>query len=528
MTRLLLLALACLFALHAQGPSAPVHFEGAELFLIQAPNPPFSAEDRARDLQSRLTALSAMDRRTVVSLVPMPQQKGIALMAGGAFLIFVSAQDAAAARLSNEDLARRWADALSAALQHSRDTHSFASYLLGTLKSAAAWILFAVLCWLLARSIRWAGNRIRDWADRQSVARRARGFSLIIWNRIALLALSVVKLIVGIFLLFQFSFVLSYTFGQFPQTADISTTFLDYLKGVFGDIGKAFIHYLPSGGIVVIVVLLTVYLLRGLNLFARAVEHGDLHVPGLHPEMARPTYQLVRILAGLFALVVVFPYLPGSGSEAFKGVSILIGILISFGSGSAVSNVLAGIVLTYMRPYKVGDRVKIADTLGDVTDKTLLVTRVRTPKNVEVVIPNSAILGNQILNYSAMARNRGLILHTTVTIGYDAPWQSVHQALVDAALATEGVLPDPRPFVLQTSLNDFHVSYELNAYTDRPNELEALYGRLHSNIQDSFNRAGIEIMSPSFLALRDGNTVTIPAQHRPPGYQAPGFRVEPE
>jgi small-conductance mechanosensitive channel len=226
--------------------------------------------------------------------------------------------------------------------------------------------------------------------------------------------------------------------------------------------------------------------------------------------MVKPTYQLVRLLVVLIALVVTFPYLPGGNSDAFKGISIFIGLLLSLGSSSAVSNVLAGLVLTYMRPYRGGDRVKIADTVGDVVEKTLLVTRVRTPKNVEVVIPNSAILSNQILNYSALASSRGLILNTTVTIGYDAAWRTVHELLRRAALETDGILHDPPPFVLQTSLNDFHISYELNAYTGRPNEIQEIYSRLHEAIQDAFNLAGVEIMSPAYHALRDGNMVTIP------------------
>jgi small-conductance mechanosensitive channel len=231
-------------------------------------------------------------------------------------------------------------------------------------------------------------------------------------------------------------------------------------------------------------------------------------------------------VAVVFAMVVVFPYLPGGQSEAFKGVSIFLGVLLSLGSSSAVSNVLAGLVLTYMRPFHTGDRVKIADCAGDVLEKTLLVTRIRTIKNVEVVIPNAAILGTQILNYSALARSRGLILNTTVTIGYDAPWRTVHNLLIRAALRTEGVLTDPMPFVLETSLNDFHISYELNSYTDRANEMQDIYSRLHAAIQDSFNEAGVEIMSPTFYALRDGNSVTIPADHRPVDYETPAFRIK--
>jgi small-conductance mechanosensitive channel len=228
----------------------------------------------------------------------------------------------------------------------------------------------------------------------------------------------------------------------------------------------------------------------------------------------------------IFALVVAFPYLPGGKSDAFKGVSIFIGVLLSLGSGSAMGNIVSGVVLTYMRPFRVGDRVQIADTIGDIIDKSLLVTRLRTIKNVEVTIPNSAILNGQVINYSAMAQTPGLILHTTVTIGYDAPWRTVHELMSSAALATEGILSEPRPFVLQTALNDFNVSYEINAYTHRPNEMTRLYSALHANIQEKFNAAGVEIMSPNYLALRDGNTVTLPEDQRPTGYRVPSFRVD--
>jgi small-conductance mechanosensitive channel len=268
--------------------------------------------------------------------------------------------------------------------------------------------------------------------------------------------------------------------------------------------------------------------LRGLKSLADAVERGDLSLTGIHPEMARPTFQLMRLLLLLIAFVVVFPYLPGGNSDAFKGISLFVGLLLSLGSSSAVSNVLAGLVLTYMRPYRRGDRVKIADTVGDIVEKSLLVTRVRTIKNVEVVIPNSAILSNQILNYSALARTNGLILNTTVTIGYDAAWRTVHDLLRQAALETDGILHDPPPFVFETSLNDFHVSYEVNAYTARANDIQEIYSHLHEAIQDHFNRAGVEIMSPAYHSLRDGNTVTIPQSQRPPGYEPPRFHVSTE
>jgi small-conductance mechanosensitive channel len=178
-----------------------------------------------------------------------------------------------------------------------------------------------------------------------------------------------------------------------------------------------------------------------------------------------------------------------------------------------------------MRAFKLGDRVKIGDTVGDVIDKTMLVTHVRTIKNEDVTIPNSAILNGSTINYTTSAKQLGLILNSTVTIGYDVPWKKVHELLINAALNTDHVQKEPQPFVLQTSLDDFYVSYQINAYTQRADLSAKIYSELHSRIQDGFNESGIEILSPHYRAARDGNILTIPSEYIPKGYQAPGFNV---
>nr|WP_245897217.1 mechanosensitive ion channel domain-containing protein [Hymenobacter nivis] len=192
----------------------------------------------------------------------------------------------------------------------------------------------------------------------------------------------------------------------------------------------------------------------------------------------------------------------GSDSPVFQGVSVLLGFIISFGSTSAIGNVIAGIVITYMRPCRVGDRVKIGAVTGDVLEKTLLVTRLRTIKNEDVTIPNSNILSGHTVNYTAAASHDGLILHTTITIGYNVPWPQVHAHLLAAARATEDVEATPVPFVLQTSLDDFYVAYQLNAYTRLPHRQAGLYSLLYQHIQDEFARVGIKIMSPRCCATR--------------------------
>jgi small-conductance mechanosensitive channel len=211
-----------------------------------------------------------------------------------------------------------------------------------------------------------------------------------------------------------------------------------------------------------------------------------------------------------FSLVVIYPYIPGSNSPAFQGVSVFLGVLVSLGSSSAMANILAGVVLTYMRSFKMGDRVQISDTIGDVIEKNLLVTRLRTVKNVEISIPNSLVLNNQLVNYSTSASTEGLILHTEITIGYNAPWRQVHELLLSAAAKTQDIIETPKPFVLQKSLDDSYVTYEINCFTRHANNMTNIYSELHQNIQDLFNSAGVEIMSPSYKALRDGNASTIP------------------
>jgi len=222
---------------------------------------------------------------------------------------------------------------------------------------------------------------------------------------------------------------------------------------------------------------------------------------------------------------MTFPYLPGSESPAFRGVSIFLGVLFSLGSTAAVANVVAGVILTYMRAFRIGDRVKISDTIGDVIEKTLLVTRVRTIKNEDITVPNAMVLGSHIINYSSSAKDRGLILHTTVTIGYDAPWRKVHELLIAAAHSTEHILKEPSPFILQTALDDFYVSYELNAYTNRPEIMAGIYSSLHQNIQDRFNESGVEIMSPHYAAFRDGNQTTVPGGRTEKDSALPGLNI---
>ncbi len=303
---------------------------------------------------------------------------------------------------------------------------------------------------------------------------------------------------------------LTLLFSLFPITEGIAQSVLDKLQDVLSTLTDTILTYLPNVVTLGVVMLLTRLVLKVLRFIFDSLRTGKIKFPGFHFDLLEPTFQLLRFLVIALALVAAFPYIPGSSSPVFRGISIFLGFLISLGSTSLVANIVAGIVITYTRGLQIDDRVQIGDTIGDVIERTTLVTRVRTIKNVVVSIPNAKVLQHEIINYSAEARERGLILNTSVTIGYDVPWRQVQQLMIAAAADTTHILKSPQPFVLKTNLDDSYINYELNAYTDKPAYMADIYSELHQNILDKFNQTGVEIMSPSYLAIREGTGSTIP------------------
>ncbi len=317
-------------------------------------------------------------------------------------------------------------------------------------------------------------------------------------------------------------------FGIFPWTEGLAGTLFGYILDPLENIVLGFWNYLPNLITILVIVFVFRYVLKVVRFLKTEVAEGIIHLPGFYPDWAQPTYQIVRVLIVAFMIVVIFPYLPGSDSPVFQGISVFLGFLFTFGSAGSLSNIIAGLVLTYMRLFKIGDRVKIGDETGDVIEKSLLVTRIRTTKNEIVSVPNSTVMNSPTVNYSSETLNKGLILHTTITIGYDVPWQEVQTALLMAAARTDLLLKDPPPFVLQTSLDDFYVAYQINAYTQEANRQAGIYSQLHQHIQDCCNETGIEILSPHYRAARDGSHSTIPARYLGKDYQAPPFSVRIE
>lgn len=503
--------------------AAPLVIRGDTALFVPTRFGAFTARQRADAIQSRLRGLT---RVRLDSLGLVVGERGSDITAGDVILMTVTDDDASVTGVPRDVLAAQFRDALWAQVNKVSLVETVRAIAIGAGLTLVATIVLIVLLRLVRRGIARGEAMLEARKDGGLPSLRIKTLEILTAEQVAQGLAAVLRFLRVAVILLLLYFYLPLILGFFPWTAPYADRLLGYVLDPLGRIGWGVLEYLPNIAFIAVIVVVTRYALVVVKAVFTAVERGTLTFGGFEPEWAEPTYKIARFLVIAFVLVVIFPYLPGAQSDAFKGISLFLGLLVSLGSSSAISNIIAGVVLTYTRAFSVGDRVRIAETTGDVVAKSLLVTRVRTVKNVDVTIPNAMVLGAHVLNYTAMARNEGLILHTAVTIGYDVPWRQVHELLLGAAAQVPELLKEPKPFVLQTALGDFSVAYELNAYTRVASGFAETYSRLHAAIQDAFNAAGVEIMSPQFHALRDGNTVTIPESQRPAGYVPPGFRVQ--
>jgi small-conductance mechanosensitive channel len=506
---------------------APVVVEGKTLFYVQERVYSFSPADRARAIAERIQRIYKEPRRSMNAIHVEDEETTTDIVVDDLIVMAVTDRDAYAAGRSRKELAKEYASVIrtaAAELQKEHSAKTMALRLFWTVLTTGilllAFILLKIVFPRLYRRLdSWRGIRIRSL--------RIQKLELLTANRITdtLIMLARGGRIATVLILLYFY--VSLVFSFFPGTYGWSAILFDYVMRPVRLMWDAITNNLPDFFFVAVILVVAYYGIKFVKFIFSEIGKGTIEIPGFYRDWAEPTYKIVRFLLIAFTAVVVFPYLPGSKSPAFQGVSIFLGVLFSLGSTSAVANIVAGMLLTYTRAFQDGDRVRIGETTGDVLGKTLLVTRIRTIKNEDISIPNAMVLSSHIINYSSSAQEQGLILHTGVTIGYDAPWRQVHELLIAAARDTERILKEPKPFVFQTSLDDFYVSYELNAFTAQPSYMARIYSDLHQNIQDKFNEAGVEIMSPHYGAIRDGNSISIPADYVPKGYQAPSFRVKP-
>ena len=406
--------------------------------------------------------------------------------------------------------------------------HKIAPQVIAVWSGRAALALFAtfVLGWVLRKLgafVAWATDTIDDRLERLEggLVHKAAIFSRSSVLRIAGTVLGIVRW--GASLLAVYLWIVACAFAL-DKTGRVADAVVDPFIGAIERLGTAAVGFLPNLVVIVAIALVARFATHVVTLFSRAIEEGRVEFPWLPADLAVPTRRIVNILLWLAALVVGMPYLPGSDSRAFQGVSIMVGVLVSLGSTSATANLLSGLVITYTRAYRVGDRVKIGEVVGDVVALGAFATRLRTIKDEQVIIPNAIVQTGSIVNYTRYAGETGVQVHTEVTIGYDTPWRTVHRLLLSAAGMVDGIQLHPEAYVLQTALDDFYVRYQVCAFSDRPNELHLVLSRLNQAVQDAFFREGVEICSPHFNQYRDGNKTTVPDEMRG---MSPEIQVSP-
>ncbi len=485
--------------------SARVIFEGETLTVVNSGLGPFSAADRAEAAVERLLKVveSWELDPTQVSVSDVPAEDLTEIQVGGTVIMAVTDEDVAGSGRTRQDQANALAARLRTAVMNARVRHSSRWLVVGGLKTGLATILLVAAVVLVKVMGRHLGAKL----DARGIG-AGQQESMVAFLTHVLCVVSSLTLrlltwpVAALFGLIYLHFVLDF----FPSTAYLAKSFNHRLLSVLGTEMSRAVDYSPNLLVIAAIALATRCLLKVARAVLGEFERGQLRLSDFSPDWAKPTYNILRSIILALMVVVVYPYLPGSDSAAFRGVSVFLGLLLSLGSSSVIANAVAGTILTYLRAMYPGDYVQLGELTGTVVDKSLLVTRIRTIKNEMVTIPNGVALSTQVRNYSVMAQREGVILSTSLPVSYDVPWRTVHSLLQAAARETEGVLLDPPPFVLQAALTENFVRYELNVHTARPDLQPMVLSTLHQNIQDQFQEAGIAISNPTCFVLTGGES----------------------
>lgn len=505
----------------------PVVLDGKEVFRVRQGIPGIaSAEERARLITRRLEQVAA-DPAITPDMIRVEDKDNASVVIAGETILMTVREGDRTNNLTHQAAAKKAAELIQAAVIQYRHDRSARQIIQGIALAILSTIILIIFLILVQRLSSRLLIRIRAARQADRLNFRIQDFQVLSSNASGYLLSGLLSLLRLVLILGAFYVYIPFLLSQFPATRAIGQSVLSDIANRINQAAIAVVHYLPNLIIILIIGFITDYVIRFAELVISELGRDDVY-PWFYPEWVEPTKRLATFLLVAIALIIAAPFLPGFDSPAFQGISLFLGALFTLGSSSAVANAIAGIILIYTRAFRIGDIIRIGETTGKVIEKSLFVTRLFTFKHEVITIPNASVLNNNVLNFNAAPRLTAsyLVLYTKVTLGYDLPWRKVHDVLIQAALATPGIVAEPQPFVLQTALNDFNVSYEINAFTDRPDILPIVYSELHQNIQDYCNQAGIEILSPTYTSLRDGNHTTIPADYLPEDYTAPGFHIQ--
>ena len=488
----------------------PVIVDDDTLFYFYAKRGGHTPQQRAENVANDITALGKRFNLKPDSLYIESSDIVTDVMYDNKVIVSFTDQDGLWEGCTRDQLAAEKRLVILEKLKVMKEEHGF----LQLCKRVAYFVLVLVGQFLLFWGTNWLFRRVKVRIVKLRNTRlkpfSIQDYELLDTHKQVKLLIFLASLVRYAFMLLQLLLSVPLLFSIFPQTKNLAFQLFSYIWNPVKSILVGIVSYIPNLFTIFVICLAIRYLVRLFRYLAGEVQSERLKLRGFYPDWAIPTYHIICFLLYAFMIAMIYPYLPGSNSGVFQGISVFVGLIVSLGSSTVIGNIIAGLVITYMRPFKIGDRIKLNDTTGNVIEKTPLVTRIRTPKNEVVTIPNSFVMSSHTVNFSQSAREYGLIIHSEVSIGYDVPWRKVNKLLIEAALNTPGVVDDPRPFILSTSLNDWYPVYQVNAYIKDADKLAQIYSDLHQSIQDRFNEEGIEIMSPHYMAVRDGNASTLP------------------
>ncbi len=496
--------------------TAPVIVDGVPIFRVRGV-PAYPARDRAAVITSKVIAAAKDSTLPTAELELAEKADRTEIVARGKMVATFVDADAQLEQIERSLLAEVNRDAIAGAIERYRYERTLPFLQVSALYSALASVLLLALL-VVSRKLFSRINRSLESRYRARIENlRQQSFPVLQTERLWATLKGGLRTLDWLVALVIGGVWAVYVLGLFPWTRALAQWMLSLLLDPLRTMALAVAESIPGLVFIAILVFIVYSLLRLMRLFFDSVAAGTVEIFGFDRDWAHPTYRLLRITVLAFAVVIAFPYIPGSGTDAFKGVSIFLGVLVSLGATTFIGNILAGYTIVYRRAFRVGDRIKLGDVVGDVMAMRPLVVHLRSLKNEEIVIPNSTILTSHVVNYDSLAGDKGLILHASVGIGYEVPWRQVEAMLLEAAKRTPGLLQDPPPFVLQLGLGDFAVNYEINARTDQPHDAPAIYTALHRNILDVFNEHGVQIMTPHY----EGDTPEPKVVPREKWHEAP-------
>ena len=487
--------------------SAPVIVDGEELFLVRGSSA-LPANERAENVSTRIISVAESSESSAVAIEIRDSDLGKTILANGKMITVTTEADSDMEQMDMDVLSALHGEAIEHAILLYRANRSDDARV-GSVLEALVWTaVFALVAGLVVKLRNWLPDRVGKMVESRVVGVQEATNDMVRGSAVAGLVQYALRMVMSLILIILLYYYLSLVLLSFAETGPFAELLITYVTDPILGVLLGFVSYLPNFVAIAVIAALTRFLIKGARLFFENVEVGAITLKNFEATWIWPTFNIIRVILVLVAIVISFPYIPGSDSAAFQGLTILVGVMVSLGSNSVIANLLAGVFVIYRRSTNIGDRIKIGEHVGDVVQIKLMETHIKSIKNELISIPNAQLLNSEVINYSSKIDGRGLLLHTTVGIGYEEPQEKIEAMLIQAAHRTTGLKKSPEPFVLWTALADYAINYQINAYTTRGSSLPKMLSDLHRNIVTVFNENNVQIMTPSYE--RDPEVPKIP------------------